>query len=66
MEYRDMSSAEHGSGLHMAEKTGCLSGKRPYEWRQSCPDGSRYGVFPGDYETEEEYLSALIDAEESF
>ena len=26
MEYRDMSSAEHGSGLHMAEKTGCLSG----------------------------------------
>lgn len=31
-------------------------------WRDSCEDGSEYGLDPADYDTEEEYEEALEDA----
>ena len=33
-----------------------------YSWRDFCEDGSDYGIFPEDYETEEEYEAALEEA----
>lgn len=33
-----------------------------YEWRIFCEDGTEYGVYPEDYETEEEYADALDEA----
>ena len=33
-----------------------------FEWRDFCEDGSDYGVYPEDYETEEEYMDALEEA----
>lgn len=33
-----------------------------YEWRIFCEDGTEYGVYPEDYETEEEYENALDEA----
>lgn len=30
-----------------------------YAWRLNCEDGSEYGIFPEDYETREEYHSAI-------
>jgi len=33
-----------------------------YEWRDFCEDGSSFGVFPEDYETEDEYELALEEA----
>lgn len=33
-----------------------------YEWRIFCEDGTEYGIYPEDYETEEEYEDALNEA----
>lgn len=33
-----------------------------YEWRDYCEDGTKFGVDPEDYETEEEYNEALKEA----
>lgn len=30
-----------------------------YAWRLNCEDGSKYGIFPEDYETREEYHEAI-------
>ena len=32
------------------------------EWKLTCEDGSDYGIYPEDYETEEEYMEALEEA----
>lgn len=32
------------------------------EWKLTCEDGSDYGIYPDDYETEEEYMEALEEA----
>ena len=37
------------------------SGNR-YRWRKHCEDGSKYGVFPEDYETADDYEDALAGA----
>ena len=34
-----------------------------YGWRDTCDDGSDYGINPEEYETEDEYLEALGEAE---
>ena len=34
---------------------------RRFAWRASCVDGSKYGISPLDYETEQEYLDAIED-----
>lgn len=34
---------------------------RRFAWRATCVDGSKYGVSPLDYETEQEYLDAIED-----
>ena len=36
---------------------------KDYSWREYTEDGSDYDIFPEDYETEEEYLDALEDAQ---
>lgn len=33
-----------------------------YDWRDTCEDGSEFGIDPEDYETEEEYEEALEEA----
>lgn len=33
-----------------------------YAWRVNCQDGSAYGIYPEDFETEEAYNQALFDA----
>lgn len=33
-----------------------------YTWRLTCEDGTEFGVYPEDYETEEEYEEALNEA----
>lgn len=33
-----------------------------YRWRNHCEDGSKYGVFPEDYETADDYEDALAEA----
>ncbi len=38
-------------------------GASQYEWRETCEDGSEYSIFPEDYETEEEYMEALEEAQ---
>ena len=49
----------------------CLDGEEDwlsvgdrYSWRETCLDGSEYGVFPELFETELEYLDALEEAQE--
>jgi len=32
-----------------------------FDWRETCEDGSDYGLDPYDYDTEEEYMEALED-----
>lgn len=48
-------------------------GEEDISWRSFCEDGSEYGIFPEEFETEEEYEDALCkrkkeaeDAEEDF
>lgn len=36
--------------------------KAKYSWRKHCEDGSKYGVFPEDYETADDYEDALAEA----
>ncbi len=36
--------------------------EKDYSWRLCCEDGSRFGVDPEDYETEDEYNEALAEA----
>ncbi len=38
------------------------SDSKDYSWRQFCEDGFDVGVFPEDFETEEEYEEALEEA----
>lgn len=33
-----------------------------HNWKQNCPDGSEYGVFPDDFDNETDYLEALEEA----
>lgn len=33
-----------------------------YRWRKYCEDGSKYGVFPEDYETADDYEDSLAAA----
>ena len=35
---------------------------RRYSWRQNCADGSEWDVYPEEYETEQEYNAALLEA----
>ncbi len=42
------------------------SSTNKYEWRETCEDGSEYGIDPEDYETEDEYLEALEEAQNAF
>ncbi len=35
-----------------------------YEWRIFCEDGTEYGIYPEDYETEEEYEEAFAEERE--
>lgn len=37
-----------------------------YEWREHCDDGIEFGIFPEDYENEEEYEEALNEAKYSW
>lgn len=34
---------------------------RRYAWRKNCEDGSKYNIYPLDYETEAEYNQAIYD-----
>ncbi|MCD8055511.1 MAG: hypothetical protein LUE25_02160 [Clostridiales bacterium] len=34
---------------------------RRFSWRRDCPDGSKYGLNPLNFETDEEYRSALLN-----
>ncbi len=36
--------------------------KAKYSWRKHCEDGSKYGVFPENYETADDYEDALVEA----
>lgn len=36
-----------------------------YRWRKYCEDGSRYGVYPDDYETADDYEDALTEAKKN-
>ena len=36
-----------------------------YAWRLNCEDGSHYGIYPGNYETRDEYNRALQNARKS-
>lgn len=38
------------------------SNKNRYAWRMNCENGSEYGICPGNYETRDEYNSALKTA----
>lgn len=39
---------------------------RRFAWRAACIDGSEYGISPLDYETEQEYLSAIEERKYSW
>lgn len=47
--------------LHEMTKTKEVK-KDLWSWREYCEDGSEYGIFPDEYETEEEYEEALEEA----
>lgn len=42
------------------------SGRSRYAWRKICENGTKYGVYPWKYETEDEYNEALRKAKVSF
>lgn len=48
---------------HFAEKDASIFDDDDDDWRNDCEDGSEYGIDPEDYETEDEYIDALDEAE---
>lgn len=49
-------------GSYGSDYSGSYGNYNRYEWRDYCEDGTKFGVDPEDYETEEEYNEALKKA----
>ena len=59
---KDDNSSGGSYGSYGSDYSGSYGNYNRYEWRESCEDGTEFGVDPEDYETEEEYNEALYKA----
>lgn len=59
---KDDNSSGGSYGSYGSDYSGSYGNYNRYEWRESCEDGTEFGVDPEDYETEEEYDDALYEA----
>lgn len=65
--FNDAPMPETGSGFDYSDDLPYSSSvDNEYEWRDTCEDGSDYDIFPENYETEDEYLEALEEAQNTF
>lgn len=58
---KDDNSSGGSYGSYGSDYSGSYGNYNRYEWRESCEDGTEFGVDPEDYETAKEYWEALSD-----